>query len=271
MPELPEVETTRRGIAPVVCGQRITRLRTGTRRLRYPVDPAALNHLTGSTLNDISRRGKYLIFDCDNQGVLVHLGMSGSLRLVTNDVPDRPHDHWEICFENGVYLRYHDPRRFGALLYWRGDPLEHSLLAGLGVEPLSEAFTADFLYRATRGRRVAIKTFLMDSRQIVGVGNIYANESLFLAGVRPTRTAGTLTRAQASRVIEAIRVVLASAIAQGGTTLRDFVNGHGEPGYFRQSLKVYERTGLPCVRCGHTLEKCVQGQRGTWFCRHCQK
>lgn len=271
MPELPEVETTRRGISPAVAGQRITSLRIGAHRLRYPVDSIALNNLTGSTLNSISRRGKYLIFDCGDKGLLVHLGMSGSLRLVTNDLPDRLHDHWEICFENGTCLRYHDPRRFGALLCWSGDPLTHPLLAGLGVEPLGEAFTVDFLYCATRHRRVAIKTFLMDSRQIVGVGNIYANESLFLAGVRPTRTAGTLTRTQAGRLVEAIRAVLASAIDQGGTTLRDFVNGHGEPGYFRQSLNVYERAGLPCVRCGQTLEKCVQGQRSTWFCRRCQK
>lgn len=271
MPELPEVETTRLGIAPWIISHRISQLTIYNPKLRYPVDPDLPTIVQGLRLNDIQRRAKYLLFDCDGQGLLIHLGMSGSLRLIKEGEPLRPHDHWEMVFDNGSRLRYHDPRRFGSLQWWKGDAQKHPRLCDLGIEPLCDAFSGDWLYCATRNRKMAIKSFLMNAKRVVGIGNIYANEALFIAGVSPMRPAEKLSQTKAELLVDAVRAVLQDSIKQGGTTLRDFVNGHGEPGYFKLSLKVYERNEQPCLQCGRPIQKTTLNQRSTWFCPHCQK
>ena len=270
MPELPEVETTRRGIAGHVDGQVIDEILVRNPELRWRV-PAELPGLfAGSRIHAVQRRGKYLLLPSDAGCLLLHLGMSGSLRVVPAGVPPEKHDHVDIRFRNGTCLRLRDPRRFGLLLYTTGLPQEHPLLRHLGPEPLGEDFSGDALWQRSRERRVAVKPFLMDSRVVVGVGNIYASEALFRAGIHPQRPAGNISRQRYRRLAEAVEEVLAEAIEAGGTTLRDFVGGSGQPGYFRISLRVYGRKGEPCPRCGRPIAEQRLGQRSTFFCRSCQ-
>ncbi|HEY8521449.1 MAG TPA: bifunctional DNA-formamidopyrimidine glycosylase/DNA-(apurinic or apyrimidinic site) lyase [Gammaproteobacteria bacterium] len=270
MPELPEVETTRRGLAPHVIGKRIARVDVRERRLRWPVSPDLPRRLAGRRVERLDRRAKYLLFGTDDGTLLVHLGMSGSLCYLRADAPLKPHDHVDIRFDDGSLLRFNDPRRFGTLQLTSA-PERHRLLRGLGPEPLGEDFTADYLQRAARGRRVTIKQLLMNGRVVVGVGNIYANEALYRAGIHPARPAGRVSRMKLERLVTAVRDVLSDAIGNGGTTLRNFVGGDGRPGYFRQALRVYERDGEPCRRCGARIRRMVLGQRATYYCPRCQR
>ena len=270
MPELPEVETTRRGLAPHACGETVRELTVRDRRLRWPIPDELENILPGARIEDIQRRGKYLLFRTDAGTLIAHLGMSGSLRVVTADEAPAAHDHVDIVLGSGKVLRYNDPRRFGCMLWTMADPTEHVLLRHLGPEPLDDTFDADFLYARSRGRKAAVKTFIMDSRVVVGVGNIYANESLFLAGIRPGRAAGRVSKPRYEVLVASIKQVLSAAVAQGGTTLRDFVGGDGKPGYFRQQLNVYDHGGEPCPACGELLLETRLGQRSTVYCRRCQ-
>jgi formamidopyrimidine-DNA glycosylase len=269
MPELPEVETTRRGIEVHAAGQRITQVLVRNGKLRQPVPPDLPAWAFNQNIHSLQRRGKYLLFQLDNGYLLCHLGMSGSWRVVDATAAVAKHDHIDIILASGAILRYHDPRRFGLLLRC-DDPERHPLLAHLGPEPLSEAFSAAYLHQSAKGKRSAVKTFIMDSHVVVGVGNIYASESLFLAAIHPKRAAGRISLARYQSLTHSIQQVLSDAIAQGGTTLRDFVNGNGQPGYFAQSLRVYGRAGKPCKHCGKPIQQCVLGQRATYFCQHCQ-
>ena len=271
MPELPEVETTRRGLAPVLKGQRIARVVVRDRRLRWRLPAGFEDALTGRRIGAVGRRGKYLLIGTDAGTLLVHLGMSGSLRVVDPALPPVAHDHVDLVLSSGRCVRFNDPRRFGCLVVVSGDPLLHPLLRGLGPEPLSDAFDANYLYARTRRRRVAIKQLLMNAAVVVGVGNIYANEALFRARLRPQRAAGRLTRPEAARLVGAVKRVLGAAIKVGGTTLRDYVNADGMPGYFRQKLYVYERAGQPCRVCHTPIRQRVQGQRSTYWCPTCQR
>ena len=270
MPELPEVETTRRGITPYTVGQRVENVIIRNGRLRWPVDKRLPRHLTGKTLQTITRRGKYLLLGFENGTVLWHLGMSGSLRLEKPSAPCKRHDHIDVVFANRMALRFHDPRRFGAVVWTQEDPAEHKLIHHLGPEPLSDTFDADYLYARSRKLKQAVKTWIMDSKVVVGVGNIYANESLFRAGIHPLKAAGKVTRAQHIQLVEEIKQVLTEAIARGGTTLRDFVGGDGKAGYFAQELSVYGRGGQGCITCGKPLLEKHLGQRATVYCSHCQ-
>lgn len=271
MPELPEVETTRRGIAPVLTGRRVTAVRVRQPRLRRPVPASLARELPGQRIEAVMRRGKYLLLQTPAGVVIAHLGMSGSLRILARDAPPGPHDHVDIVFEGGVVLRLRDPRRFGLVLWTRGDPLRHALLRDLGPEPLDEAFGGAYLTARSRGRRAPVKAFLMDARTVVGVGNIYANEALACAGIHPLRAAGRISAGRYERLAACIREVLRAAIEAGGTTLRDFRDGSGRPGYFAVSLGVYGRTGEPCPRCGAPIRCVRQGQRSTWYCPRCQR
>jgi formamidopyrimidine-DNA glycosylase len=271
MPELPEVETTRRGIAPALIGRRVRMVVVRDRRLRWPVDTNLEAAITGQVVRRIERRAKYILIGFDKGTLILHLGMSGSLRVLRADVPPQLHDHWDIQVDSGSVLRFHDPRRFGSAVWTESDPLEHKLLAKLAPEPLSEAFDAAYLFRATRKRTVAIKQFIMNSQVVVGVGNIYASEALFRARIAPRRAAHRITRAQAAALARAIKDVLAEAIEIGGTTLRDYVNADGIPGYFRQKLFVYERSGQSCRVCKKPVKQFMQGQRSTYWCAVCQR
>jgi formamidopyrimidine-DNA glycosylase len=270
MPELPEVETTRRGIRRALRGRRIAGFELRNHKLRWPVDRSLAKTLPGQRVIDVHRRAKYLLIELEQGTLIAHLGMSGSLRVMPVDAPWLKHDHYEIRLDDGHGLRFNDPRRFGSLHWVTGDPLEHPLLAGLGPEPLARDFDGAYLDGRARKRRVAIKQFLMDQRVVVGVGNIYASEALFRAGINPRRAAGRVSRERLDRLADGVRKVLGEAIRQGGTTLRDYVNADGTPGYFRQKLYVYERAGQPCRRCGTPIRKLVQGQRATYFCPACQ-
>lgn len=270
MPELPEVETTRRGIAGAVVGQTIVAARVYQRRLRWTLPSAFEAQVGHRTVLGVTRRAKYLLLALDRGTVLIHLGMSGSLRVLDARQALKPHDHVDLALSSGQCLRFNDPRRFGSFHYVDGPVDAHPLLARLGPEPLEAGFDADVLYACARGRRVAIKQFIMDAHVVVGVGNIYASEALFRAGIRPGRAAGRLTRPQAARLVRSIREVLGEAITQGGTTLRDYVNTDGLPGYFRQRLFVYERDGEPCRRCASPIRSRVQGGRATYWCPSCQ-
>jgi formamidopyrimidine-DNA glycosylase len=240
-------------------------------RLRYPLPRDLPRKVAGQRIVRVGRRAKYLLLGLESGTLLLHLGMSGNLRVVPAATPRLPHDHFDLVLDSGVALRFNDPRRFGSLIYTSGEPREHPLLERLGPEPFSAAFDADYLYRITRGRRVAIKQLLMNSQLVVGVGNIYASEALFRARLRPGRAARSLTRADAARLVRAIRAVLRQAIRSGGTTLRDYLGADGAPGYFRQRLYVYERRGKPCRRCGTAVRAVTQGQRSTYYCPSCQK
>jgi formamidopyrimidine-DNA glycosylase len=271
LPELPEVETTRRGLAPHVRRRRIAALNVYDRRLRWPVARGLARKVAGQRIERVGRRAKYLLLGLESGTLLLHLGMSGNLRAVPADTPRLKHDHFDLLLDSGLAVRFNDPRRFGSLVYTEGEPGKHPLLARLGPEPFTAAFNAQYLFRITRRRRVAIKQLLMNSNLVVGVGNIYASEALFRARLRPQRQARTLSRADAARLVRGIRAVLRQAIRAGGTTLRDYLGADGAPGYFRQRLYVYERRGKPCRRCGTPVRGFVQGQRSTYYCRSCQK
>ena len=271
MPELPEVETTKRGIEHALLGSRV---RSGGVRDRGGGGPWAAHFeeaVRGQRVRSVERRAKYILIGLGSGTLIVHLGMSGSLRLVRPGTPPRPHDHWDLGLESGWVLRFHDPRRFGSLHWTEGNPLAHPLLEKLAPEPLSDFFNAEYLYRATRKRGVAIKQLLMNSAVVVGVGNIYASEALCHAGVSPRRRAGRLTKAEAARLAAAVKKVLTEAIKIGGTTLRDYVDPEGSPGYFRQQLFVYERAGSACRVCKTAVKHFAQGQRSTYWCSTCQR
>ncbi len=271
MPELPEVETTRRGLAPHVRKRRIVALTVYDPRLRWPIAPGLARELAGRRIQQVGRRAKYLLLRLERGTLLLHLGMSGNLRAVPRATPRLKHDHFDLLLDSGLALRFNDPRRFGSLLYTADDPRQHALLKHLAPEPFARAFDADYLWRLTRGRRVALKQLIMNSRLVVGVGNIYASEALFRARLRPQRRASTLTRAESARLVRAIRTVLRLAIRAGGTTLRDYLGADGAPGYFRQRLYVYERAGKPCRRCGTAVRAITQGQRSSYYCPGCQQ
>ncbi len=268
MPELPEVETTRLGIAPHLCGAVINSVIVRNRKLRWPIPEGFEQQITHQTVQHITRRGKYLCIHLNTIMILIHLGMSGRLSLFTDSRVNERHDHVDIIFSNGQTLRYTDPRRFGCILLSQSN--QHTLLDNLGIEPLSESFTADYLLKQAQSRKMAIKPFLMNDKIVVGVGNIYATEALFLAKIHPAMPANTLTLTRAHLLVDIIKQVLTNAIAKGGTTLKDFLNSSGKPGYFAQQLKVYGRANQPCVVCGVDLKSCVLGQRTTVFCPVCQ-
>ena len=270
MPELPEVETTRRGILPHVLGRRVERVIVRQRKLRWPVPHSLCRELSGQRIDRVERRGKYLLLGTAKGTAIVHLGMSGSLRVVPSDKPAEKHDHVDIVIAGGQSLRLRDPRRFGSLLWTRVDPHRHALLANLGPEPLEEEFHGAYLHARSRGRRVAIRNLLIDGRVVAGIGNIYANEAAFLAGVRPDRAAGRISRERCERLVVALKQILRAAIERGGTTLRDFSGADGEPGYFSLELEVYGREGEACSRCGSTLRRATLGARSIFYCVSCQ-
>lgn len=271
MPELPEVETTRRGLLSHLTGRRIVSVVIREHRLRWPVPDSLPDVLKGQRVGAVDRRAKYLLLRCETGTLIVHLGMSGSLRLVDASTRPAKHEHWDIVLSDGGVLRYRDPRRFGSVHWAAGDAANHRLLRGLGPEPLSGDFTGERLYARSRGRAVAVKVFLMDARIVVGVGNIYASEALFRAGIRPDRAAGRISRQRYGGLAGAVRDVLEDALKSGGTTLRDFVGGQGQPGYFKQDLRVYGRAGRMCPRCGGVVRVCRLGQRASYFCGSCQR
>ena len=270
MPELPEVEITRRGIAPAITGSAVQQVVVRQRQLRWPVPRRLGRELAGQVIERVDRRAKFLLLRTAAGTLIAHLGMSGSLRILPQGTPARTHDHVDIAFDSGRVLRYTDPRRFGCMLWTRRDPLRHRLLVSLGPEPLTDDFDGDYLFARSRGRRVAIKLFVMNARIVVGVGNIYASEALFLAGINPKRAAGRVGAERMHRLAGAIRKVLGDAIAVGGTTLRDFTGGDGEPGYFQLRLAVYDREGMPCEQCAGPVRRIVQGQRSSFYCPRCQ-
>lgn len=269
MPELPEVETSRRGIAPWLEQQQVRKVTIRERRLRWPVPREIDRELPGKFIQSLSRRAKYLLFETSAGTLMLHLGMSGSVRIIDPAEPPGKHDHFDIEVGNGKAMRFRDPRRFGSLL-WTADPSGHPLLAHLGPEPLSDDFDGAYLRQQATGRRVAIKPFIMNAAIVVGVGNIYASESLFLARIHPKRRADRISAERMAALAAAIKAVLNRAIAAGGTTLRDFHGSDGEPGYFRRQLDVYDRAGLPCRVCGTPITVAVIGQRSTYYCRRCQ-
>jgi formamidopyrimidine-DNA glycosylase len=271
MPELPEVETTRRGIAPFAEGRTVAAVVVREARLRWPVPPELAAALAGQTVRALERRAKYLLFRSDAGTLILHLGMSGSLRVLLTPRPPARHEHVDIVLDGGVLLRYRDPRRFGSMHWTRDDPLQHPLLAHLGPEPLGPAFDGEYLYRRSRGRSASVKAFLMDAGVVVGVGNIYANEALHRAGILPSRAAGGIGPDRYRRLAGAVKDVLQAAVAAGGTTLRDFVGGEGSPGYFSQQLHAYGRAGEPCLQCGAPLRVSRIGQRATYYCVRCQR
>jgi len=271
LPELPEVETTRRGVEPYVLGRTIVALNVHEPRLRWRIPADLPEQLAGQSVRGTGRRAKYLLLELTHGTLLWHLGMSGSLRVLPAATPRLAHDHLDLVLDSGYVLRFNDPRRFGSVHYTTEDPRAHPLLARLAPEPFDREFDGEYLFRATRRRRLAIKPLLMNSRLVVGVGNIYANEALFRARVRPRRAARSLSRAETRRLARAIRAVLRLAIRLGGTTLRDYVGADGNPGYFRQRLYVYERAGEACRRCGTPIRAVTQGQRSTYYCPACQR
>jgi formamidopyrimidine-DNA glycosylase len=271
LPELPEVETTRRGIEPFAVGRKIVRLAVHEPRLRWPVATKMADEVQGRRIHAVGRRAKYLLLELDAGTLILHLGMSGSLCAVPATTQRRAHDHIDIVLDSGQALRFNDPRRFGSLHYTRGAVAEHPLLAKLAPEPFDASFNADYLWRISRKRRVAVKQLLMNSQLVVGVGNIYASEALFRAGIRPKRQARSITRKEAMRLVRAVRTVLRAAIRAGGTTLRDYVGVDGAPGYFSQKLFVYERDGQACRVCATAIRHLKQGQRSSYYCPICQK
>lgn len=296
MPELPEVETTKRGIEPYLVNQVIESLVVRQPKLRWPIPAELAEKITGQTILSVTRRGKYIGVHTSAGSIIIHLGMSGSLYLVEKDTPPLFHDHVDIHLNNNHWLRYTDPRRFGSVLWHeRTEPsdqfyedgklepeastrewleydwFQHTLIANLGPEPLTDAFNSAHLVAAAKGKKQAVKTFIMDSKKVVGVGNIYANEALFLSGINPHKAAGKISAKKYAVLVNNIKQVLEKAIEQGGTTLKDFVGGDGKPGYFKQSLNVYGRAGETCVHCGSILAESRLGQRSTVFCKKCQK
>ena len=271
MPELPEVETTLRGIEPFVLKQKIVAVTIRHYGLRWPIQPDIATVLTGQTVKTALRRGKYLLLGTENGTLIIHLGMSGSIRILTTETTPKKHDHVDVTFANGATLRFTDPRRFGAFLWTSASIETHALLKHLGPEPLSDNFTGEYLWKHARKRKVPIKSFIMDSKVVVGVGNIYANEALFDVGITPKKAAGKITLPHYVALASAIKKILQAAIKQGGTTLKDFVSSDGTKGYFKVHLQVYGRGGEPCVVCKTTLKEIRLGQRSTVYCPRCQK
>lgn len=271
MPELPEVETTRRGITPHLVGRRVAGVTVRQPNLRWPVTPSLTKQLPGQVFRAVDRRGKYLLFATPDKHLMIHLGMSGRLRIVPACTPAGKHDHLDIVLDSGQTMRFNDPRRFGSVLWLAGEPHQFKLLAGLGPEPLGNRFDGDYLYRLSGGRRVAVKNFIMNSRTVVGVGNIYASEALFTAGIHPSRPAGKISVQRYRRLAGAIRHVLQQAIAAGGTTLRDYVGVDGASGWFQLELAVYNREAQPCPGCEQPIRRSLIGQRSTFYCPHCQR
>jgi len=271
MPELPEVETTRRGIAPHLKNQCISKVIIRNGKLRWPIPTSLIRSLPGQHIIDVTRRGKYLILQMPKGALIMHLGMSGSMRILSADEPVRKHDHFDLVLDNGKCLRFHDPRRFGSILWSKTDPLQHKLLIKLGPEPDDDLLCGDYLWQRSRHKRVTIKSFIMDSHVVVGVGNIYASESLFRAGINPKRAAGKISKVRYERLSDAVKEVISAAIRQGGTSLKDFTNADGKPGYFSQQLNVYGRRDEDCLQCGATIKHCTIGQRASYYCPKCQK
>jgi formamidopyrimidine-DNA glycosylase len=270
MPELPEVETTRKGISPRLLGHSVERVIVRDRRLRWPVPAGLETDLTGRRITAVDRRGKYLMLRTSGGTAIVHLGMSGCLRIVRDDIEPKKHDHFDIRVDTGDVLRFNDPRRFGCLLWTVDDPALHPLLAGLGPEPLSAEFSGEFMHARSYKRRTAIKPHLMNAGVVVGVGNIYANEALFRARIHPKRAAGRIALGRMECLVTAVKAVLKESIRAGGTTLKDFYGSDGRPGYFRHDLRVYGRGGQACVRCDSPIRQTVIGQRSTFYCPACQ-
>ncbi len=270
MPELPEVETTLRGIEPYLKGKTLSKVVVRNASLRWPIPTAALERLQGQIISNAERRAKYIILHAQTGAILLHLGMSGSLRVLDKGAAPTKHDHLDLCFDDKHIVRLNDPRRFGCCLYLDRPIEQHKLLATLGPEPLSADFNSEYLFSRSRGRKQAIKNFIMDGKVVVGVGNIYASESLFRAAIRPTIAAGRVSKARYGKLVDDIKDVLSQAIIAGGTSLSDFTKADGKPGYFAQELQVYGRAGEPCNDCGETITSKIIGQRNTFFCRQCQ-
>lgn len=271
MPELPEVETTRRGLVPHVAGKRIRGASVRNAALRWPVPEDLSGEIEGCILDGVARRGKYLLFHCGKGTLIVHLGMSGSLRYLQDYEAPMKHDHFDLLFMDGSLVRLRDPRRFGAVLWEKGDVRSHPLLKDLGIEPFDEEFSGELLHRLSRGRHLSVKQFLMDHHVVVGVGNIYANEALFRAGISPMTSAGKIGFSRYSRLAGEIRSTLQDALEAGGSSLRDFVDSSGNPGYFQQNYHVYGRSGVPCRICSTPIRQMKQGQRSSFYCPKCQK
>ncbi len=270
VPELPEVETTRRGIAPFLAGARVRRVVVRERRLRWPIPASAERNFSGARVLDVRRRAKYLLFDLESGSAIAHLGMSGSFSVVAARQRPGPHDHYDLVLEGGNTLRYNDPRKFGCLLWGGREPLGHKLLAGLGPEPLGGDFDGEWLKARSHGRKVAVKSFLMNPSVVAGVGNIYASEALWRAGIHPCRAAGRIALKRYRGLARATREVLGEAIRDGGTTLRDFADARGRPGYFAQRLDMYSRAGQECRRCKAEIRNRTIGQRASYYCPGCQ-
>ena len=270
MPELPEVETTCQGISPYIIGNTLAHVIVREAQLRWLIPNDLAQTISGLQITHVRRRGKYCLLNTSRGTLILHLGMSGNLRIVTTDEPIKKHDHVDFIFINNTVLRFNDQRKFGAVLWAENDGIQHPLLKDLGPEPLTADFNGETLYYQAKGRKIPVKTFIMDGHIVVGVGNIYANESLFMAGIAPTRAIGTLSLDDCQKLSIAIKTVLQRAIELGGTTLKDFVNAQGKPGYFSQSLAVYGRAGLPCYWCQHQIQLIKIGQRASYFCPVCQ-
>jgi len=270
MPELPEVETTLRGISPYLVGKTIREVTIRERRMRWPI-PKEVDRLAGCKVKAATRRAKYLLFETDSGHLLLHLGMSGSLRIATPSTEWRKHDHVAFRMSSGKELRFYDPRRFGCVLFCKGDPMKHRLIRNLGPEPLDDAFNVNYLAALAKGKKVAIKQFIMNAHIVVGVGNIYASESLFMASISPKLSAGKVSKPRVQRLVDAIKAVLVNSIKMGGTTLRDFLHEDGQPGYFKQSLRVYDREDDPCLKCETSVKRIIQSGRSTFFCPTCQR
>lgn len=268
MPELPEVEITLRGITQHLTSQTITKVVLRRNDLRWPI-PHDISNLSGSKIQTLDRRGKYILIGFDHGTMMIHLGMSGTLRIATTEMAPRKHDHADFHLSNGKILRFNDPRRFGAIL-WADDVLVHPLLSSLGLEPLTDEFTGKTLHDASRQRTSNIKSLIMDSHVVVGVGNIYANEALFLSGIHPKRAANRIAAARYDALSTNIKRILEASILQGGTSLKDFTHSDGKPGYFKQFLRIYGREGLPCINCGKTIKRILLVQRSTYYCPKCQ-
>ncbi len=270
MPELPEVETTRKGIISKTLNQTIQGIDIRHTQLRWPVDKNQALKLPGLVVLAVKRRGKYLLLETKEGHIIIHLGMSGSLQILPHNSAIKKHDHIDLRFNNGYLLRYHDPRRFGTWLWFEGDISKHPLLSKLGPEPLEKSFSGSYLFEKTRRRKVAIKNLIMNSHIVVGAGNIYASESLFMSGIHPEKPALLITLPEAEILVTQIKLVLEKSIKQGGTTLKDFLSPDGQPGYFVQELNVYGRENQPCFKCQHPIEKVVINQRASFFCPQCQ-
>ena len=270
MPELPEVETTRRGIKPYIDQKKVSEVIVRQPKLRWPVPPE-IHQMEGQIVESVTRRGKYILLETKTGTALIHLGMSGSLRVVEAGTDVEKHDHVDIVLETGKAVRLRDPRRFGAFLWTKQNPLKHKLIRSLGPEPLTDDFNADYLYTVSRDRSMSIKQFIMNGHVVVGVGNIYACESLFKSNISPKWAAGKVSKARYEKLVDEIKTVLAKAIEQGGTTLQDFVQVEGSPGYFKQELNVYGRSGENCFNCDSTIKQITQGQRSTFYCSKCQR